>query len=91
MGPGGDPFGHRDDVPHFDRRATEHTQQREDQRRWQREKRAVGDDGVEFEPQMSLGAHFVVILGILATSFIVPMVYLRLVRNGKKKKKEANM
>lgn len=85
MGPGADPFGHHDDVPHFDRRATEQTQQREDQRRWARDRRAVGDDDVEFEPQMSLGAHFVIILGILATSFVVPMVYLRYVRNSKKK------
>lgn len=89
MGPGSDPFGHHDDVPHFDKRATEHTQQREDRRRWARERRAFGDDGVEFEPQMSLGAHFVVVLGILATSFIVPMMYLRYVRKSKRQK-EAN-
>ena len=89
MGPGADPFGHHDDVPHFDRRATEHTQQREDRRRWARERRAFGDDGVEFEPQMSIGAHFVVVLGILAASFIVPMLYLRIVRSNKRNK-EAN-
>lgn len=86
MGPGSDPFGHHDDVPHFDREATQRTQQREDQRRWQRGKRAVGDDGVEFEPQMSLGAHFLVVLGILATSFIVPVVYLRFVRSARRRR-----
>jgi curved DNA-binding protein CbpA len=87
MGPGGDPFGHHDEVPHFDKRATEKTQRREDQRRWER-RRAFGDDDIEFEPQMSLGAHFMVIIGILATSFIVPVMYLRMVRTNRKKRED---
>lgn len=84
MGPGSDPFGHREDVPHFDRQATQRTQTREDKRRWDRGQRAVGDDDIEFEPQMSLGAHFFVIIGILATSFLVPMVYLQLIRTNRR-------
>lgn len=93
MGPGGDPFGHQDDVPHFDRQGHHRTQRREDERRWQRThrtRRAVDDDNVEFEPQMSLGAHFMIVMGILATSFAVPALYLRFARSGRKKKREAH-
>ncbi|CAG9949731.1 unnamed protein product [Clonostachys rosea f. rosea IK726] len=87
MGPGSDPFGHRhhDEVWHFDKQGHERTQRHEDRRRWERGRRAVDDDGVEFEPQMSLGAHFLVVLGILATSFVVPVVYLQFSRLGRRK------
>lgn len=89
MGPGDDPFGNRDDVPHFDRRGHERTQRREDEKRWQRAhraRRAVDDDNVEFEPQMSIGAHFLVVIGLLTASFTVPALYLQFGRSGKTKK-----
>ncbi|KAI1495121.1 hypothetical protein F5X96DRAFT_613495, partial [Biscogniauxia mediterranea] len=38
MGPGQDPFGHRDDVPHFDREAHERTGQNVDRRRAERQR-----------------------------------------------------
>lgn len=85
MGPGSDPFGHHDDVPHFDRAGNLRTQKREDHRRWQRSHRAVDEDNVEFEPQMSQGAHFVVVIVLLAISFAAPAVYLQFGRTGKKK------
>lgn len=90
MGPGDDPFGHHQDVPHFDRYGHHRTQRREDERRWKRtHKRAVDDENVEFEPQMSIGTHFMVVLGILTTSFAVPALYLRSARSGRRKKREA--
>jgi len=91
MGPGDDPFGHHEEVPHFDRDSHQRTQRREDERRSQRaqhhhsrKRRAVDDENIEFEPQMSIGAHFMVVLGILATSFAVPALYLRFARSNRK-------
>lgn len=86
MGPGDDPFGHQGDVPHFDRASHHKTQKREDDRRWQRTHRAVDEDDVEFEPQMSMGAHFIVIIMLLGVSFVVPALYLQFGRTGKKKR-----
>lgn len=90
MGPGSQPFGRNDDVPHFDSVGHERTQKREDERRWQRGRRAVGDDDVEFEPQMSLGAHFLVVVGLIAVSFAVPAMYIRWARSNRKKKELGN-
>lgn len=86
MGPGDDPFGHHGDVPHFDRASHHRTQKREDDRRWQRTHRAVDEDDVEFEPQMSMGAHFIVIIVLLGVSFVVPALYLQFGRTGRKKR-----
>ncbi|KAF4125689.1 DnaJ domain [Geosmithia morbida] len=74
----------RGGVPHFDRDSHVRTQRREDDRRWQRAhraRRAVDEDNVEFEPQMTIGAHFAVILALLAASFALPAWYLRSARN----------
>ena len=87
MGPGDDPFGHHDDVPHFDRRGHHRTQKREDERRWQRShrsRRALDDEDIEFEPQMSIGTHFVVVIGLLVVSFMVPAIYLQYGRSKRK-------
>lgn len=93
MGPGDDPFHHGADVPHFDQRSHSRTHAREDQRRSTRardraRRRAVGDDDVEFEPQASLAAHFLVISGILMVSILAPLVYLQMMRLGRAKPRE---
>lgn len=87
MGPGSDPFHHQDEhVPHFDKAGHTRTHERQDHRRWQRQKRAVGDDDIEFEPQTSLAGHFLIVAGILAATFLAPAVYLQFMRLGRQKK-----
>ncbi|KAF5001696.1 hypothetical protein FGRMN_864 [Fusarium graminum] len=91
MGPGDDPFGHQDDVPHFDREGHTRTHRREDQRRKDRRyKRAVGDDDIEFEPQTSITGHFIIISGILATTLLAPLIYIQFMSIGQQPKKEKN-
>lgn len=85
MGPGDSPYGHSEDVPHFDKEGHTRTHKRQDQRRWQRAQRAMGDDNVEFEPQMSISAHFLVVSAILAVTVVTPMIYLNIVSSGRKK------
>lgn len=81
--------GHRnDDVPHFDKAGHTRTHERQDHRRWQRQKRAVGDDGIEFEPQTSLAGHFLIVAGILAATFLAPALYLQFMRLGRQKKEK---
>ncbi|KAG6085046.1 hypothetical protein E4U30_004876 [Claviceps sp. LM220 group G6] len=81
MGFGSGPFAYASEPPpHFDREAHERTQRREDerrQRRAQRANRAFGDEDEEFEPQVSLGGHFLIVAGILAVTFMGPFVYLQ--------------
>ncbi|KAH8699798.1 hypothetical protein BGZ61DRAFT_477764 [Ilyonectria robusta] len=86
MGPGDDPFGHQEEVPHFDKHGHTRTHQREDRRRWQRDRRAVGDDDIEFEPQTSMAGHFFIISGILATTILAPLVYIQFMQLGRKSK-----
>jgi hypothetical protein len=89
MGPGSDPFKNRDEhVPHFDKAGHTRTHERQDHRRWQRQKRAVGDDDIEFEPQTSLAGHFLIVAGILAATFLAPAVYLQFMRLGRQKKEK---
>ncbi|KAF3076946.1 putative mannosyl-oligosaccharide alpha-1,2-mannosidase 1B [Trichoderma lentiforme] len=89
MGPGSDPHHFRDQsVPHFDKAGHTRTHEREDHRRWQRQRRAVGDDGIEFEPQTSLAGHFLIVAGILAATFLAPAVYLQFMRLGRQKKEK---
>ena len=88
MGPGSSPFHHADDTaaPHFDREGHTRTHQREDRRRWQRARRAYGDDDIEFEPQTSLAGHFLIVAGILGATFLAPFVYLQFMRLERRKK-----
>ncbi|KAM4066253.1 DnaJ domain-containing protein [Hirsutella rhossiliensis] len=87
MGPGSSPFGHDDAAPpHFDRNAHARTHETQDRRRWQRSRRAVGDDDVEFEPQTSLAGHFLIVAGILGATFLAPVVYLQFMRLGHRKR-----
>ncbi|KAM5382031.1 hypothetical protein ACJZ2D_002633 [Fusarium nematophilum] len=86
MGPGDDPFGHQEEVPHFDKAGHTRTHRREDQRRKERQRRAVGDDDIEFEPQTSIAGHFFIISGILAATILAPLVYIQVMRFGRQKK-----
>ncbi|KAL7942189.1 DnaJ domain-containing protein [Trichoderma barbatum] len=89
MGPGSDPLKFRDDaVPHFDKAGHTRTHERQDHRRWQRQRRAVGDDDIEFEPQTSLAGHFFIVAAILAATFLAPAVYLQFMRLGRQKKEK---
>ncbi|KAI1501807.1 DnaJ domain-containing protein [Biscogniauxia marginata] len=82
MGPGQDPFGHRDDVPHFDREAHERTGRHVDRRRAARQQQRQMDSGVareyqraspsSVEPEKGVGGMFVIIGGILLFSFLGP-------------------
>ncbi|KAF7535262.1 hypothetical protein G7Z17_g13233 [Cylindrodendrum hubeiense] len=82
MGPGGDPFGHQEEVPHFDKQGHTRTHQRQDRRRWQRDRRALGDDDIEFEPQTSMAGHFFIVSGILVATILAPLVYIQVMRLG---------
>ncbi|KAH7149547.1 hypothetical protein B0J13DRAFT_308531 [Dactylonectria estremocensis] len=84
MGHGDDPFGHQEEVPHFDKKGHTRTHQQQDRRRWQR--RAMGDDDIEFEPQTSTAGHFFIISGILAATILAPLVYIQMMRLGHRRK-----
>ncbi|PHH72105.1 hypothetical protein CDD80_4768 [Ophiocordyceps camponoti-rufipedis] len=59
MGPGQEPFREGAAGPcHFDAEGHGRTHKREDHRRWERMRRAVDEDGTEFEPQLSLAGNF---------------------------------
>ncbi|KAI5462555.1 hypothetical protein BGZ63DRAFT_403769 [Mariannaea sp. PMI_226] len=88
MGIGEDPFGHQEEVPHFDKQGHHRTHTREDHRRWQRQRRAMGDDNIEFEPQTSMAGHFFIISGILVASIMAPLAYLQIMRLGRSSSKE---
>ncbi|KAM3507463.1 hypothetical protein MY11210_007130 [Beauveria gryllotalpidicola] len=79
--------GHFDEgVPlHFDKEAHRRTHEKEDRRRRARRRRALDEEGVEFEPQTSLGAHFAIVLGILGATVLVPVWYWNTV-SGKRRK-----
>lgn len=84
--PGGHFHRDADDVPpHFDKDAHRRTHEKEDRRRWARRRRALDEEGVEFEPQASLGAHFAIVLGILGATVMVPVWYWNTVSGRKKK------
>ncbi|OAA37934.1 DnaJ domain protein [Beauveria brongniartii RCEF 3172] len=70
---------------HFDKEAHRRTHEKEDRRRWARRRRALDEEGVEFEPQTSLGAHFAIVLGILGATVLVPVWYWNTV-SGKRRK-----
>ncbi|KAF5257946.1 hypothetical protein FOXYS1_11509 [Fusarium oxysporum] len=90
MGPGDDPFGHQNDVPHFDKAGHTRTHRREDQRRKdRRQRRAMGDDGIGFEPQATITGHFIIISGILATAILAPLVYIQFMSIGQRKKNKS--
>ncbi|KAH7326176.1 hypothetical protein B0I35DRAFT_127773 [Stachybotrys elegans] len=83
---GANPYSKWDEVPHFDSAGHTRTHRRQDERRWERQRRAVDDDNVEFEPQMSLGGHFLMVAAILSATLIMPVVYLQFSRFSRRKK-----
>lgn len=73
MGPGQDPFGHRGDVPHFDRESHEKTQRNTEEHRtrsWRM--RMGGRDRIEIETDRGPTGMFFVIGGVLLISFMGP-------------------
>jgi hypothetical protein len=72
MGPGQDPYGHRDDVPHFDRGAHRRTHEHTTERR-----AAAPRQGPRLEPESDPVSGFLVIAAILALSILSPVVLLR--------------
>jgi curved DNA-binding protein CbpA len=89
MGPGQDPFGHRDDVPHFDKESHERTGRNIDRRREAR--RGVENDfgeRVPIEIDRGVAGMFFVISGILLLSFAGPFFISRLWYGGGQRSKE---
>lgn len=89
MGPGQDPFGHQDDVPHFDRAAHERAQRRSDVRR---EQRMANRLGVRLEPESSTTTSFFGIAASLAVILTAPFVISNLIhkrKNGQGPDKES--
>lgn len=90
MGPGQDPFGHRDDVPHFDKEGHQRTGRHNDRRREAR--RAAWEHGqqrVTVEPERGVAGMFFAISGVLLLSFVGPLAISRLwVGSGPKRKEK---
>ncbi|KAM0809099.1 putative J domain-containing protein [Seiridium cardinale] len=91
MGPGQDPFGHRHDVPHFDREGHERTQRHTEEHRtrsW-RMRMGGGYDRAEVEAEKGATGMFFVIGGVIMLSFLGPLIFSRawMDNKGKKRKK----
>lgn len=77
MGPGQDPFGHRDDVPHFDKESHQRTGRHIDRRREARraaDRSDRSDRPVADEPGPGATSMFFVIGGVLLLSFLGPLL-----------------
>ncbi|KAI1350280.1 hypothetical protein F5Y01DRAFT_158910 [Xylaria sp. FL0043] len=74
MGPGQDPFGHRDDVPHFDKESHQRTGRHSDRRREARRAASMSEFGqrVTIEPEKGVTGMFFVISGVLLISLLGP-------------------
>ena len=72
MGPGQDPYGHQDDVPHFDRAAHERAQRRGDERRAHRRarERGVNIDQPESATSMSFFGVAAILSIVVAGPFL---------------------
>ncbi|KAI0448408.1 hypothetical protein F5B21DRAFT_522011 [Xylaria acuta] len=95
MGPGQDPFGHRDDVPHFDKEGHQRTGRHNDRRREARRAAAAAaadEHGrpVTVEPEKGVAGMFFAIGGVLLLSFVGPFVISRLWYGAARKPKEKN-
>ncbi|KAF2963146.1 hypothetical protein GQX73_g10434 [Xylaria multiplex] len=89
MGPGQDPFGHRDDVPHFDKESHQRTGRHSDRRREARWATATDSrNRVTIEPERGVGGMFVVIGSVLLFSFLGPLLLSPLWYGGAPKPKE---
>ncbi|KAI1170448.1 DnaJ-domain-containing protein [Nemania sp. FL0916] len=81
MGPGQDPFGHRDDVPHFDKASHQRTGRHSDKRREARRAAAGTDDTgrpVTIEPERGIAGMFFAIGGVLLLSLAGPLLIGRI-------------
>ncbi|KAI0534982.1 hypothetical protein GGR58DRAFT_29492 [Xylaria digitata] len=91
MGPGQDPFGHRDDVPHFDKESHQRTGRHSDRRREARWATATESrNRITIEPERGVAGMFVVIGSVLVFSFLGPFLISRLLYGGPPKPKEKN-
>ncbi|KAI0856466.1 hypothetical protein F4860DRAFT_492800 [Xylaria cubensis] len=90
MGPGQDPFGHRDDVPHFDKEGHQRTGRHSDKRREARRAATTNDEGrqVAIEPERGVAGMFFAIGGVLLLSFVVPFVVSQIWYGAARKPKE---
>ncbi|KAI1424137.1 hypothetical protein F5Y12DRAFT_472818 [Xylaria sp. FL1777] len=89
MGPGQDPFGHRDDVPHFDKESHQRTGRHSDRRREARQ--ATTDrsrQSVDIEPERGVAGMFFVIGSVLLISCLGPLFISRLLYGSARKPKE---
>ncbi|KAI1359318.1 hypothetical protein F5Y08DRAFT_319869 [Xylaria arbuscula] len=81
MGPGQDPFGHRDDVPHFDKEGHQRTGRHNDRRREARRASSAGGshrEGAVIEPERGVAGMFFVIGGVVLISFLGPYLISRI-------------
>ncbi|KAI0402511.1 DnaJ-domain-containing protein [Xylaria palmicola] len=86
MGLGQDPFGHADDVPHFDKEGHQRTGRHSDRRREARRAAAAsegfagggqGPQRVAVEPERGVASMFFAIGGVLLLSIMAPFVISR--------------
>ncbi|KAH6655673.1 hypothetical protein BKA67DRAFT_245387 [Truncatella angustata] len=87
MGPGQDPFGHREDVPHFDREGHERTGRRTEEHRTRSWHTRMGGGGERVDVERDGGATgmFFVISGVLMLSFLGPLIWSRAWNSNKTK------
>lgn len=88
MGPGQDPFRHRDDVPHFDHKGHERTQRKTEEHRTRSWRTRMGDNGerIEYEPEKGPTGMLIVISGVLMMSFLGPFLFSRVWADKKSKR-----
>lgn len=76
MGPGQDPYGHKEDVPHFDRESHERTQRRADERRARRRRAGPGEREPFSDTERGVAEGFFVISGVLVAAVLLPYIAL---------------
>jgi curved DNA-binding protein CbpA len=86
MGPGQDPFGHRESVPHFDKEGHERTGRKAAERRMRR----MRSDGreIDMDSERGQGGMFFVIGGVLVFSCLAPLAVSRLWMAGGQEKRD---
>jgi len=68
MGPGQQPYGRMNDVPHFDREAHYRTQENHDKRR----KKRISEHDIPVGPNRGMLANFLFVSGIVSFGVFVP-------------------
>lgn len=72
MGPGQDPFGHTDDVPHFDREGHLRTHEKHARRKQRRAPDELIPDG----PTSGLLVNFLFVGGVISLGIVIPSFLL---------------